>query len=368
MSKRSKEEEKQVLNQLLVQHFNTIHETFQVLDQSPPPPASSSVTKVSWNDDVVKIGEQLYKQATTVGMLWTGDGPNAKALEESMATYSNLLQGFLLLSHGSMIGAGPTLYSCIHASIKQVIDCSFMLLRESIASYGNNSKAHKLSIPQIVGTVWEACSALKKTPETNVTAIGRAMTQIAVSIKDVLREMKELKPASEEVLAPDNEVSEPEDSDNSSEGDLGSDLSPEEMKITGLAIEVVSETLSTIKEVIRSITSLLKNPETDNESKQTVDSLEKLLTICKSMGLQVDEIGACLYPPQEVSAIRTASEKMVSFVGEMQVELEKVNGSLDAFVHASNALVSSLKQLELGLGCSSDDELASEMENLDVGS
>lgn len=70
-------------------------------------------------------------------MLWTGEGPDAKALEETMASYSNLLQGFLLLSHGSKIGAGTTLSACIHASVKQVIDCSFMLLKESVASYGN---------------------------------------------------------------------------------------------------------------------------------------------------------------------------------------------------------------------------------------
>lgn len=232
---------------------------------------------------------------------------------------------------------------------------------------GNTSKSHKLSIPQIVGTVWEACSSLKKTPGTNITAIGRSMTQVAVSIKDVLREMKELKPTSEESLNPNNKVSEPDnDSDNSSEGDLGSDLSPEEMKITELAIEVVSETLSIIKETIRSISSLLKNHQTQNESNHTVDSLEKLLTICKSMGLQVDEIGACLYPPQEVSAIKSACEKMVSFVGEKQVELENIKGCSDAFVNASKALTSSLKQLELGLGSSCDDELASEMKNLEI--
>ncbi|CAH1414103.1 unnamed protein product [Lactuca virosa] len=360
-------EDKERLNQLLVHHLNTIHETFQVLNQTPP----SSLDKGSW-DDVVKLGEHLYKQATTVGMLWTGEGPDAKALEETMASYSNLLQGFLLLSHGSKIGAGSTLSACIHASVKQVIDCSFMLLKESVASYGNNSKAHKLSIPQIVGTVWDACSALKKTPGTNITAIGRSMTQIAVSVKDVLREMKELKPTINEVSKPtSNEVSKPDnddahESDNSSEGDLGSDLSPEEMKVAELAINVVSETLSTIKEIIRSITGLLKNPQTENESDQTVDSLEKLLVICKSMGLQVDEIGACLYPPQEVSAIRGASEKMMSFVGEMQVEVEKIKGNSDAFVHASNGLMNCLRELELGLGCSSDDELVGEMENLVV--
>ncbi|KAF5764149.1 putative cyclin-D1-binding protein [Helianthus annuus] len=359
--------EKERLNELLIQHLNTIHETFQVLDQSPP----SSLQKVSW-DEVIKLGEQLYKQATTVGMLWTGAGPDAKSLEESMGTYSNLLQGFLLLSHGSMIGAGTTLTSYIHASVKQVIDCSFMLLKESVASYGNNSKAHQLSIPQIVGTVWEACSSLKKTPGTNVTAIGRSMTQIAVSITDVLREMKELKPASsdpsDEVSKPDNDT---RDSDNSSEGDLGTDLSPEDMKITELAIEVVSGTLLTIKETIRSITGLLKNPRTEKDSSQTVNSLEKLLDVWRNMGLQVDEIGACLYPPQEISAIKTASEKMVSFVGELQEQLEIVNGSSVAFVDASNGLKNSLKKLELGLGCSNDDEddaLVGEMKNLEIDS
>ncbi|KAK9064577.1 hypothetical protein SSX86_015959 [Deinandra increscens subsp. villosa] len=357
-------EEKERVNQLLIQHLNLIHETFQVLDQSPP----SSLTKVSW-DEVVKLGDQIYKQATTVGMLWTGEGPDAKSLEESMGTYSNLLQGFLLLSHASMIGAGTTLSSYIHASVKQVIDCSFMLLKESVASYGNNSKSHQLSIPQIVGTVWEACSSLKKTPGTNITAIGRSMTQIAFSINDVLREMKELKPVSsapsDEILEPSNDT---HDSDNSSEGDLGGDLSPEDMKIAESAIQVVSETLSTIKETIRSITTLLKNPQTQTDSDQTVDSLEKLLAIWKSMGLQVDEIGACLYPPQEISAIRTASEKMVSFVGELQEQLENINGSSAAFVHTSNSLKSSLKQLELALGCANDDELASEMKNLELDS
>ncbi|KAM2890217.1 hypothetical protein COP2_008666 [Malus domestica] len=71
-----------------------------------------------------------------------------------------------LLSHGSRVGAGPTLSSCIHASVKHAVDTSC-----------------KLSIPQSFGA-----------PDTNVTAIKRAMTQVAVSMKDVVREMNELKP------------------------------------------------------------------------------------------------------------------------------------------------------------------------------
>ncbi|GKD75858.1 hypothetical protein Tco_1334140, partial [Tanacetum coccineum] len=57
---RREEMEKEKLNMLLIKHLNTIHETFQVLDHSPP----STLTKGSW-DDVIKLGEHLYKQATT---------------------------------------------------------------------------------------------------------------------------------------------------------------------------------------------------------------------------------------------------------------------------------------------------------------
>lgn len=71
-------------------------------------------------------------------MLWNGEAPDARALKENMTTYFNLLQGFLLLSHGSMVGAGPTLSSSVLASAKQVVDCSFKLMHGSVSLYGKN--------------------------------------------------------------------------------------------------------------------------------------------------------------------------------------------------------------------------------------
>lgn len=70
------------------------------------------------------------------GMVWTGERLEVKAIEENMAAYFNMLQGFLLVSHGSKVGAGPTLSSVIHASVKQVIDSSFRLWKESVSLYG----------------------------------------------------------------------------------------------------------------------------------------------------------------------------------------------------------------------------------------
>ncbi|MED6196720.1 hypothetical protein PIB30_050028 [Stylosanthes scabra] len=307
--------------------------------------------------------------SAAVGMLWTGEKPGAKAIEENMTTYFNTLQGFLLVSHASTVGAGPTLSSSVHASVKQVVDSSFRLMKDTVSSYGSHSGDQKLSVPQLVGAVWEACDALKKTPATNITAIGRAMTQVAVSVKDVLREMKELKPCSSadpvdtaaESCAEATE-DEPHD-DNLSEGDLGNDLSPEEMKVAEKAVVVVSDTLSVIKELIRSITGLLKL-ERPNDSGSFVDSLEKLLKKCQELGRQIDEIGACLYPPQEISAIKAATDEISCIIEVVQAELGGLKGSSDAFVEACNALKSSFTQLASEISSSSTADIEAKVENI----
>ncbi|MBA0866953.1 hypothetical protein Goshw_025968 [Gossypium schwendimanii] len=368
--------EKEQLNRALTAHLNTIHETLQVLDQSPP---SNSMEKVTWSQ-VIQIGEQVSKQATiviassaclTAGMLWNGESPQAKEVEENVNSYFNVLQGFLLLSHGSTVGAGPTLSSSIHESVKHVVDCSFRLMKEHVSLYaGSHNKEKKLSMPQLVGAVWEACSALKKVPPTNVTAIGRAMTQVAVSMKDVLREINELKPASSNPgdetsdNTPSKAESKPED-DDISDDDLGSDLSPEEMKVAQLAHGVVSETLVVIKELIRTITGMLKL-ETPDDNGKFVGSLEKLLKMCQGVGAEIDEIGACLYPPQEIDAIKLALEKMSSRINEIQQEVESFPTYSEPFLEACSGLRTVLKEMEAQLNCLSATELTTKMQNVAV--
>ncbi|XP_031265582.1 uncharacterized protein LOC116124004 [Pistacia vera] len=360
-----REREKDRLIRTLNEHLNNIHDTLQSLDQT----VASSLEKVSWND-VLKMGEQVSKQATNVGMLWTGETPEAKAVDENMAAYFNTLQGFLLHTYGSTVGAGPTLSSAIHASVKQVVDSSFKLMKESVNLYGSRNKDQAHAMPQFVGAVWEACTALKKTPATNITAIGRAMTQVAVSMKDVLREMKELKPGPSDPSEASDDASSnadtgAQDDENFSLGDLGNDLSPEEMKVAQLAIGIVSETLVVIKELIRTITGLLKLENPDDNGK-FVDSLEKILKLCQGLGLQIDELGACLYPPQEVSAMKTVMEKISSITDELQTEVESFKSSSEAFIQVCNGLRNSLKQMDSELDCSSTTDLEVKMQNVSV--
>lgn len=231
-----------------------------------------------------------------------------------------------------------------------------------------NNKDQNQVVPQLVGAVWDACSALKKAPSTNITAIGRAITQVAVSVKDVLREMKELKQGSSDLDEAPEESSSKVEGDSQDEvntnddADIGNDLSAEEMRVAQSATTVVSSILLVIKELIRSITSLLK---LDNVSKESnLASLENLLKLCQGIGVQVDELGACLYPPQEVPAIQAASEKISSLLDNMQAELESLNGNSEGFLQARNSLRNSLKQLEIELGGSTATDIESRMQSL----
>ncbi|KAF8098688.1 hypothetical protein N665_0261s0053 [Sinapis alba] len=346
------------LNQTLSSYLNTINDTLQLFEHSPPP----TQDKLNWND-VLNMSDHLSRQATIVGMLWTGEPPEAEALKETMESYYNTLQGFLLLCHGSMVGAGPTLSSSIQASVKQIVDSSFKLLHGSVSLYGRGSyeKDRKPSIPQLTGAVWEACSNLKKVPTTNIKAIGRAMTQVAVSVKDVLREMEELKPASA-CSSPEHDVSANSDEDDD---DLGDDLSPEELEVAALVAGIVSETLMVVKELIRAIASMIKleNPD-DNGG--FVDSFEKLLRLCQGTGEEIDELGACVYPPQELSHMKQILERIKGNISEVEVDVNDFmnSSSSEAFLGACTRLQSLIEDIKTELDTRTEAELVSNMQNV----
>ncbi|KAF5745226.1 hypothetical protein HS088_TW07G00809 [Tripterygium wilfordii] len=337
--KQTREESHLRLKKIINSHFENLKETNEVLYNT----RRSSSEKVNW-EEIVKMGDHIYKHATIVGMLFNGQTPEAKELEESIEIYFNLIQGLLFLSHGSKVGAGYTLSSYIESSVSKVVDSSNRLLMDSVTLYGFPDR--KVPIPQLVGVVWDACSALKKTPTTNITAIGRAVTQNSASIKDVLREMKELNPAPSGGAS----SSGPDDAYNVAGDDLGNDLSLEEMAVVQSAIFVVSDTLKVMKELIRAITGFLKL-ETDKGtgSKTFVVSLEKLADSCNGIRSQIDHIGACLYPPQDSLELKTAVKKIVSHVNELQQEVEHLESSSEVLSQACNTLKVSLSQMEYSL-------------------
>lgn len=98
-----------------------------------------------------------------------------------------------------------------------------------------NDAKKKETIPQLSGAIWEACEALKKCPSSNCIAIGRAMTQLGVIIKDIIREMNELLSSDSSAHQGGGEMEEEEEEEDDDD-EAPSDASDDE---DGLSLEEV---------------------------------------------------------------------------------------------------------------------------------
>lgn len=348
------------LSKILDSHIQNIQETLQMLDK----PAPSSLDKVGW-PEVIKLGDQVSKQATIAGMLWNGEVRETKELEENLEAYFNVLNGFLLICHGSTVNAGPTLQESIHVSVKQVVDCSLSLLREAVSIYDSRDSSKRLTVPQLSGSVWEACAALKKTPTTNCTAIVRAITQVAISVKDVVREMRELKTTADAVDDADQaDVTEKSDAmqdetdDDLSDGGLGNDLSPEEMIVALLVTDVTAGSFDALKEVIRFLSGFFKSPNIEIDTNDFIELLERLLGHCKDIGSQVSELGACVYPPQEIAQMKMIAKKIAHEIAGIRRNAERIESSKERLFVAFRTLEDALGRLDSGLGGDFESEMS----------
>ncbi|KAG2617656.1 uncharacterized protein LOC120664702 isoform X2 [Panicum virgatum] len=343
------------LSRFLDSHLQTINDTFQMMAEAVP----GSLERTEWSE-VVKLA----------GMLWSGDLPNVETLKENIVAYFNILQGFLLVCHGSMVGAGPTLHKSICGSAKNVVDSSFSLFKHAVSAYESRSPDRNTTIPQVTGTVWEACAALKKVPTSNCTAIGRAMTQIGVCLKDVLREMKELPIGDSGDNTAEKSSNGAVDTASCSDRDEISDLdmddddfTEEEVAVAKLVVEVVSDSLVVVKEAIRFITGLLKSTGNKNGANEDkVEPMEKLLSHCKEIAGQVNDIGASVYPPQDTSEMKIAVKRLYDGINGMREEIGHLGGSPANAFGALEGFEKCLGSLEAELA----GDLVDEMENLTI--
>jgi hypothetical protein len=329
MGKKSAEDQ---FHQTLISFTETLNETLTLLNEPAP-----TLEKVPWTD-VRKSGEQIAKHATTAGTLWSGQKLTVAAGRENIKVFCDSLQGFLLLCHGSTVGAGPTLLNAIRFSAKQVVDSSLQLLSKAISLCVAEvpDTERKTIIPQLAGCVWEACNALKKTPTTNSTAIGRNLTQVAASVKDVIREMQELKEAEVPIEnggarsmlenRVEDDVGDRLDTESSCSLEIDDKLSREEMEIAKSVKGFICSILKVLKELLYIITDISKRLK-DNDTIYLYP-LERISELCQEMSVQVDELGACCYPPQEVQQMKVSMQKIHGYIDGLQCELQKIEGSL----------------------------------------
>jgi hypothetical protein len=445
------------LSRILQRVTASLNETFVLLNEAAP----AESVKGDWSE-VKKAADLVSKNSTTIGLLWT-QGPKVDEAAEAMKTFADSLQGLILLCHGYTVGAGPTLFQTIRNAVKVVLDAGLSLLTRvvSFSVKGSAREEREAALPALVGCVWEACNAIKKTPYTNRAAIGRSLAQVATSVKDVLREigeMREGKPADqadecgcghshEEAAATASHSHDhghgpcghdhDHDHDHSghlhthdhsghgqcghdhphgghshsghghshapvhahnhshshshSHGNCGHDhgpsghghghglgqshthehtghedcghdhgdgtssieslefndeLSPEEMEVADATKGIVASILDFVKQLLY----VAADPPQGNDESST-EYLENVLKHCKSLGVEVDEFGASLYPPQEINQLRDRIAKSDALVESIKEEVKAAKGSVpEALEAASETVRDGQTQLKQCLG------------------
>ncbi|XP_024538630.1 cyclin-D1-binding protein 1 homolog [Selaginella moellendorffii] len=302
-------------------HAVALRSTLEMLNE----PAPSACERVPWSD-VKKAAEAVSKEATTTGMLWSGT-PSAQEAADKVESYINTLQGFLLLCHGSTVGAGPTLLSTVQAVAKGALESSLSLL-ESALSLGSQA-ARLEALPPLTGCVWEACELVLKAPSDNRTAVGRAIVQVGTSIKDVVREMNEIElERAEGTIDDDDGDGGGSGSHCSSEVDpetlsFDAKFSPGEMDVASAVKDVISAVLVVVRQLLYVVTKAQ-----DTSAPGKLESLEKILEQARSIGVDVDELGASVYPPQEIQEIRARSRGIESSIQMVLAEVIALHGSV----------------------------------------
>lgn len=296
-------------------------------------PAAAGGKTVPWKD-VITSAEQVAKCATTAGVLWSRNVAK-KDGKQNIRSFTEALQGFVLLCHGSTVGAGPTLLKMVHLAAKQVVDASLTFLRGAVAFSGQDNNEAKIDLPVLVGHIYNACEGVKKTPSDNFSAVGRSLTQVAVSVKDVIRELDDFKQLRTSEDTGEVDITErghtcSEDaglSDTSLDGsvDFNDELSAEEMRVVLSVKEFTSCFLKLLKELLY-MTVYESKSSKETFSEVTVSSWEKILERTKDLGVGFDELGASLYPPQEMEALRARVLEMEGMIESLHTQVFALKG------------------------------------------
>ncbi|KFK41552.1 hypothetical protein AALP_AA2G144100 [Arabis alpina] len=165
--------------------------------------------------------------------------------------------------------------------------------------------------------------------------------------------MEELKPACSSPGSDEDDTCEdPENGtlESESDDDFGADLSIPELKVAKEVTYIVSETLKMIQKLNRVIKNTIKL-EKPRDTGVFVDSLEKLLKLCQGIGVGIDELGACVYPPQELRLMIQTLERMRENVGEIIADVLcfKNFSLVEAFFVTCRRLQSSITYIEVQL-------------------
>jgi cyclin-D1-binding protein 1 len=196
--------------------------------------------------------------------------------------------------------------------------------------------------------VWAACDDLPRAPFDDRTAIGRSLAKIGKTLKDVERELGEMKEGEKEE---GNGKGEGEEEDEEDEDLLdftgGEDLSAEEMEAVAAARVLLDSCLGLLQGLMR---LLLAAPAPMAEG--DVAAAERCLDHCTALQRGMEDVTASLYPPIDPGEVTGAIARVLAAArGACSAELgawaprAELQGMREAVEEAATGVTAAVRDL-----------------------
>eukprot|EP00878_Enallax_costatus_P013356 GHUV01013963.1.p1 GENE.GHUV01013963.1~~GHUV01013963.1.p1 ORF type:complete len:406 (+),score=169.41 GHUV01013963.1:309-1526(+) len=242
-----------------------------------------------------------------VGLMCSNSTPPEDQLISLATALQQSCVAFCILCHTLTAVAGPTLRQELLKLAQSLVNPCLMLVKEM--SSGKDLKPY-------VGLIWDGVSAVPKSSFDNKTCMFKGLAGVMVVIKDTSRELEELK-ADQQQQQQQSEY-EPIDSSSSQQqppqppaaaavSDLdydGGEMSSSEMQLLEGSMQLIAAAADVLKAFGK---ALLQGPELQLGS-ESLDSWESCLFHSRHLRRAVEDLGAAMYPPQDVEEVAGAAQ------------------------------------------------------------
>lgn len=238
---------------------------------------------------VAEAAAAVEREATKIGMVFSdGNGAPADAAGSALDHFETSVLMFLTVACRALGSQGATFDEVVRrAATKVSQSCGNLVVVATESPVPSNW------LKPTVGEVWEACRDIKKLPKDGRTAVSHQLLASAALIKDVSVELSEIGAGGEDGEGErDDDERAPMDEDDMLFVD--EDFSAEEMRVAKSCAAFAAASLQFMRDLVAPVV---------RGSASDATSLERALTECRAFQREVEEIGAGVYPPQDVDDI-----------------------------------------------------------------
>jgi len=252
----------------------------------------------------------------------------AGALVQISASYHNLLK-----SHNSSNAVlGMCLQTTAFSAVRSVLSELSILITSLLSE---NYQETCQSLPILTGRVWAAANTFKAVPLDNMGAVRTEIGKWSETIQDAFNEVKELIKLGTKTEPTEHEKEErkSDDDDDAEDDEIGDAFCEDELKRATCCFVFIKYA----NNLVKMVQTLVKLSVGNDNTKEVVGMLDKLVFAVKSIASLVDDVVCLLHPPHDVEPLLHHSKELHTALLNLMDTIEMLNCTLFSTVKKNNS-------------------------------